>query len=169
MFCFHEVFLSRCGISGSPSILTTSLCSQVMWISSCALETSSVILVSTGACGLVAEVVGGGVRDEGPEPGVSQGFPSAQWPSRSFYGMGESQVAGEEALRVEPMHSDSVPFKCVFTFPSSCTGTPVPREVSAQASRASARGRSNALPVQVPMTLLRGSLECMFPPLFIPS
>ena len=34
-----------------------------MWISSCALETSSVILVSTGVCGLVAEVVGGEVRD----------------------------------------------------------------------------------------------------------
>ena len=29
-------------------------------------------------------LLGGGVRDEGPEPGVSQGFPSAQWPSRSF-------------------------------------------------------------------------------------
>ena len=30
-----------------------------MWISSCALETSSVILVRTGLCGLVAEVAGG--------------------------------------------------------------------------------------------------------------
>ena len=30
-----------------------------MWISSCALETSGVILVRTGLCGLVAEVAGG--------------------------------------------------------------------------------------------------------------
>ena len=30
-------------------------------------------------------LLGGGVRDEGPEPGVSQGFPSAQWPSQSYF------------------------------------------------------------------------------------
>ena len=33
-------------------------------------------------------LLGGGVRDEGPEPGVSQGFSSAQWPSQSYLGYG---------------------------------------------------------------------------------
>ena len=33
-------------------------------------------------------LLGGGVRDEGPEPGVIQGFPSAQWPSQSYLGYG---------------------------------------------------------------------------------
>lgn len=31
-------------------------------------------------------LLGGGVRDEGPEPIVSQGLPSAQWPSQSYLG-----------------------------------------------------------------------------------
>ena len=63
VFCFYEIFLTSCGITGSLCILTTSLCSQVMWVSSCALETSNVIFVSTGMCGLVEEVAGGEVRD----------------------------------------------------------------------------------------------------------
>ena len=35
-----------------------------------------------------------------PEPGVSRGFSSAQWPTSPIGGGGGSQVAGAEALRV---------------------------------------------------------------------
>ena len=69
-------------------------------------------------------LLGGGVRDEGPEPGVIQGFPSAQWPSQSYLGYGESQVARAEALRVglSWLHSLIV---CVLLSPS--TGPLSPR------------------------------------------
>lgn len=87
-----------------------TVCSCLWWESYIDMDASHIF--SQGILEGIT-LASGGVGDGGAraETGERWDFPTAQWPSLPLWGAVWSQAAGEEALRVEPMHSDSVPFK----------------------------------------------------------
>ena len=109
-------------LKGCPD--TDCVCSCFWWESYVDMDASHIF-----SQGILAGITlaGGGAGDgrARAETGVRWNFPTAQRLSLPFWGGVWSQAAGEEALRVEPMHGGSVPFKYM-PFPFLALG-PLPQ------------------------------------------